>query len=612
MSGFRLSSKTLVFLLFAAFLLLRVILGFHNILSWDTFGYYLYLPALFIHQDIGLKDFQWIQQVMDTYQTTGSFYQAYPGIEGMLVIKYPLGWAIAFSPFFFLAHLLAPMLGYAADGFSMPYQVILSLGALVYALTGLLLVRKILLEFFPESITIPVLLIIGLGTNYAQMAFDHTLSPHLLLFTAYAGVLYLTIRGHKRPSLLNSLLLGLLVGYIAITRPTDALIVLIPLLWGTGSRALIQEKISLIRSKPLAVLVFVVAGMLALLPQLLYWKHTSGAFLFYTYQNLGEGLDFLNPHWKEFLFSFRKGWLVYTPLMVFALIGLISLARRIPQMLVPLPLFLLLFIYLVSSWTCWWYAGSFSQRPMLPVYALLTLPLACFLEWVQSGRKLFKGIIFSILAGLLILNIFQTWQYSFGKVLHPDRMTRAYYFSVFGKTTVRPDQQKLLLVERSAGEKEELSDTAGLKSRVLLYEDFEKPGVYPHDTLIEGYGRALMLDSNNPFSPGISVPFEELTTSYYAWIRLRCQIFPIHDLTENPVSLVQTFEHKGQSYKYMGLDLANPSLKLKTGTWNPVQLDYMTPEVRSSKDLLKAYVWLRGQKPVIIDNVKVEVFEPKD
>ncbi len=81
---------------------------------------------------------------------------------------------------------------------------------------------------------------------------------------------------------------------------------------------------------------------------------------------------------------------------------------------------------------------------------------------------------------------------------------------------------------------------------------------------------------------------------------------------ENPVSLVQTFEHKGQSYKYMGLDLANPSLKLKTGTWNPVQLDYMTPEVRSSKDLLKAYVWLRGQQPVIIDNVKVEVFEPKD
>jgi hypothetical protein len=612
MSGLKLSSKTLVFLLFAVFVLLRFLLGFTNILSWDTFGYYLYLPALFIYHDPGLTDFQWVQHLMDLYQTTGSFYHAYPGADGMLVIKYPVGWAIAMSPFFFIAHWLAPVLGYAADGFSMPYQVIITLGALLYALSGMLLLRKVLLRFFPDWLTGFVLLLVLAGSNFAQMASDHTLSPHNLLFTAYAAVLYLTIRGHEKPSVRNSVLLGLVTGFIAITRPTDALIVLIPLLWGVWPPASFREKIRMIRTKPLPVLVFVLSGLLAVLPQLFYWKYSSGSFLFYTYQNPGEGLDWMQPHWREFLFSFRKGWLVYTPLMVFALIGLISLARRIPQMLIPLSLFLLLYVYVVSSWTCWWYAGSFSQRPMLQTYPLLALSLACFVEWVFSKKNIFKWTMLTILLVFLALNIFQTWQYTFGKVLHPDRMTKAYYFSVFGKTGVGPEQQKLLLVERSAGEREVLTDTNGLKSRVILFDDFEQDANQENDTLIEGYGRALVLDANHPFSPGVSSPFKELTSSYYAWIRLSCMVYPLYDLKENPVSLVQTFEHKGQSYKYLGTDLADPLLNVKPGQWNVVSMDYMTPEVRSKEDILKAYVWLRGQQPVLIDNLKVEVFEPED
>jgi len=610
MSGLKFSSKTLVFLLFAGIVLLRFLLGFHNILSWDTFGYYLYLPALFIYHDPGLTDFQWIQHLMDVYQTTGSFYHAYPGAEGMLVIKYPVGWAIAMSPFFFIAHGLASVLGYPADGFSMPYQVIISLGALLYILVGLLILRKTLLRFFSEKITISILVLVVAGTNFAQMAYDHTLSPHNLLFTAYAGVLYLTIRGHDKPSVRNSFLLGLLTGFVAITRPTDALIVLIPLLWGIWSPASLKEKIRMIRRKPLPVLVFVLSGLLAVLPQLFYWKYSSGSYLFYTYQNPGEGLDWTQPHWREFLFSFRKGWLLYTPLMVFALFGLISLARRIPQMLIPLSLFLLLYVYVVSSWTCWWYAGSFSQRPMLQTYPLLAVPLGCFLQWIWSLKKAFRTGLLSIIALLLILNIFQTWQYTFGKVLHPDRMTRAYYFSVFGKTQVSPEQQKLLLVERSAGEREILTDTSGLKSRVILFDDFETDANQENDTLLEGYGRALVMDQNHPFSPGVSILFKELTTSYYAWIRLSCMVYPVNNLKENPVSLVQTFEHKGQSYKYLGLDLADPVLQLKQGQWNAVHLDYMTPEVRNKEDILKAYVWLRGQQAVLIDNLKVEVFEP--
>jgi len=78
-----------------------------SILSWDVFGYYLYLPATFIHHDLGISDFSWLQQILDTYHPTNGFYQAYMGPTGNYVMKYPMGLAILYAPFFFIGHLFA-------------------------------------------------------------------------------------------------------------------------------------------------------------------------------------------------------------------------------------------------------------------------------------------------------------------------------------------------------------------------------------------------------------------------------------------------------------------------------------------------------------------------
>ncbi len=91
-----------------------------SIISWDVVGYYLYLPATFIHHDAGIKDFSWLQGILDTYKPTIGFYQAYTGPAGEYVMKYTMGLAILYEPFFFIAHWIAPVLGYPADGFSLP------------------------------------------------------------------------------------------------------------------------------------------------------------------------------------------------------------------------------------------------------------------------------------------------------------------------------------------------------------------------------------------------------------------------------------------------------------------------------------------------------------
>ncbi|HRH38607.1 MAG TPA: hypothetical protein PK760_09690, partial [Flavobacteriales bacterium] len=65
-----------------------------NILSWDTFGYHLYLPATIIHHDPGISDPTWVQQANDTYKNTGTIYQISQLPNGRWVDKYPLGLAI--------------------------------------------------------------------------------------------------------------------------------------------------------------------------------------------------------------------------------------------------------------------------------------------------------------------------------------------------------------------------------------------------------------------------------------------------------------------------------------------------------------------------------------
>ena len=100
-------------------------------LSWDVFGYYLYLPAAFIYDD--LAELKFTEEIMSKYSPSGDFHHSTPQEDGRQVLKYPIGMSVVYLPFFVLAHIFAGLTDYAADGFSLPYQYAISMGALLYA-----------------------------------------------------------------------------------------------------------------------------------------------------------------------------------------------------------------------------------------------------------------------------------------------------------------------------------------------------------------------------------------------------------------------------------------------------------------------------------------------
>ena len=166
-----LTSKTAFFLLCMLFTVNRFsswgpMFDNGRMLQWDSYGYYLYLPAFFIYDDPGLENRTWIDSLNAKYQPTATLYQVAPGEGNKRTLKYPSGMAVLWSPFFFIAHGIAGPLGYPADGLSAPYSWCIVLGCMLYAFIGLWYLRKVLLHFFSDGIAAVLLILVTMGTNY--------------------------------------------------------------------------------------------------------------------------------------------------------------------------------------------------------------------------------------------------------------------------------------------------------------------------------------------------------------------------------------------------------------------------------------------------------------
>jgi hypothetical protein len=418
-----------------------------RIIDNDVIHYYGYLPSTFIYQNLSLNftgdDAKYLENKI-YYSTTK---------EGKKVFKVSMGVAMGYFPFFIMAHGYALLTGQPANGFSLPYKFALVWGAVFYVMLGLIGLRKILRLWMRET-TVSVALIIGLfGTNlYHYVVFDAAMS-HVYSFTVITWFLWKCIQWHKKPSYMNSILIGLLVGWIFLIRPANLLAVLIFMGWGVNNLSSLKAKWQLFLQHWKMLLMMGLCAFICCIPQLLYWKTYSGSWLFYSY--VGERFFFNHPRILEGLFSWRKGWLLYTPVMTLSLVGLFFIRKKVPELLVLYPLLMGLLLYITWSWWCWWYGGGFGQRSLVDWYGLMLIPIACLVESLFT-KKIMAGALILFSGACIYLNILQHRQYKNTSV-HFDSMTRKAYFYHFfsiskypGLTPLlkSPDYEKALRGER--------------------------------------------------------------------------------------------------------------------------------------------------------------------
>ncbi len=343
------------------------------VIAWDVAGYYSYLPAIFIYHDLRHLAFQ--QGILDKYHPATDLQHGFTDPQsGNFVMKYSSGMALMYLPFFTVAHLLARPLGYPADGFSPPYQLAIQLGGLLMSLLGLWLLRRFLKYYYEDKVVALVLLLLVFGSNYLNWAAIDVGLSHTWLFTLYALLLLLTRRFYLRPTYGAAVGIGLLVGLAGLTRPTDLLSCLIPLLWGMErlSFRAIREKLGFLRRQLPELLLAAAAALLLLSVQLAYWKYVTGHWLVYSYGD--QTFSFRNPHFEDYTLDYTTGWLIYAPIMVFAVFGIIPFLRSGSNKVMILA-FALLNYYIVASWDVW----TYGSRAMIQSYPVLSVLLAAFI-----------------------------------------------------------------------------------------------------------------------------------------------------------------------------------------------------------------------------------------
>jgi len=396
--------------------------GNNRVITWDVTSYYSYLPAAVIYKDIELK---FINPDPEKYWDK---FVPHKSPSGGNVIKMSMGLAIVYSPFFFIAHFVAKPLGFPADGFSEPYRLALILSSVFFNILGLVLLSKLLLIFYSKLVVFLTLAAIALGTNLLYYTVVRSAMSHSYNFALITLFLLLVIKWHQKQSLLISIFTGLLAGLIVLIRPTNIVFSLFFIFFNILTLNQLKERFQLFFNKFHLISILIFCAFLIWIPQLLYWKLTTGNYLHFSYQ--GESFYFNNPQIIKGLFSYRNGWLLYTPIMTFAILGFYFLFKNFKALFLPVLIPFVLFVYVVLSWWCWWYVG-FGNRAFIDSYGLLALPLAALLEWIIRQKKIIKYIFFSVFSFFILLNIFQGWQYKMGFIQF-DSMSKKAYWTVFG------------------------------------------------------------------------------------------------------------------------------------------------------------------------------------
>lgn len=576
------------------FVVAQFYFGFSELaISWDSFGYYLYLPYTFIYNDLSFSDLSHVQSIADLYESTDTLYQLTYVPNGNHVIKYPVGMAILMAPFFFIGHALAYLLGYPTDGFSAPYDLMVSVGNLVYVMIGFVYLRKVLLHFFTSKVTIIVLFSVVIGTNFLYMATTGAGNSHIPLFTLHAIALYLTIKWHLAPSIKNSLKFGAVIGLMIITRPTEILFLVIPIFWGvTSLKEFFQKYYNLITKKTLSLIVFSAVIISIGFIQLLYWKKITGEWLFYSYDNAGEGFDFMRPNLKDFLFSYRKGWFLYTPIMLLASVGLGFTLLKKYKFGISILLFVVLNIWVLSSWSCWWYAGSYSQRSVVQSYPEMAVALGALLTFTFERIWLRRTTIVLISATIL-LNLFQTWQFD-ERIINGSRMSKEYYWTVFGKTSIPKGAEKLLMINRPSIQKTKPEDISQYKKvKTILLKD------------------KVTFTENQEFVDFDRFEYHKLTDQDHGWIKLTGKSTVINRGSEEDYLMVTCFTHKDEKYSYVTWSPSEmPNYSIDSLSTN-FEFWYLTPEVRTVDDKFLFEIWNRAKSNVKIEDLRLEIFTKK-
>lgn len=540
--------------------------------AYDGFGYYMYLPHLVEKGNLKMTH-EWAQGVQNEYCDSIYAYQLLPAKNGEIDV-YQMGQSYLEAPSFFIGHAFAKIFNYRADGFSKPYHIAFLCNVLLFIGLGLFFCRKLFLLFFNDKLSALLLFLTVAGTNYWITATLSYTMQHLYLFTIIAAFSYYFLRAIHEEKINRKyfILAVILYGLAVVVRPTNVLLGIFP-------GILLLQRFGWKKDFWKHIVWFPILAFLWNIPQIIYWKTIGGQLIITNLHT--EDLTIFDPYTYKFLFSYRKGWLLYSPLFLLLIPGFWYTFKKQRPLFLPIFTFTVFFIWIVSSWECWWYSDSLGQRPMVDVYPLLMIPIGFLFQ--HLSRIWAKAALGVFLTAVVSLNMLQSWQMSRG-YLSTINMTKDHYWYIFGKTSFDSFDHHRLLINRG--------DTTWVEQFQILNDpdfELEKKNWFLKENMTVLPNSGLSIDH---------LPFKSLKTDE---TRLTVEMWcSSSDTTQNALLHLEA-AGKHNCYSWNSL-VVNPKSNDKAVL---LKTTFNLPDVRHSDDYLQVYITNESSATFHVEKLKI-------
>lgn len=387
----------------------------------DAFGYYLILPALFIHQDPSFS-------FLDSMRKSAYIPPVVnPTENGKKVCKYYSGVALLQLPFFLTALLTAPD-SPTLSGFETEFHFFMLIASAFYLLCGMYLLLMNLLKIGLPSLAAGLApFAVLFGTNlYAYATYDPAYS-HVYSFFALMLFIRMLLNYRENENLRAALSCGLVFGLIMLIRPLNGVSLLfIPVI--LNKNVLFR----LFSVKFRNILFFGSSAVLMVSVQSILWYIQTGKFYVYPYG--GEKLNLMDPKIPELIFSFDCGWAIYTPLpfLVLCVSLLLLTFRKEYRKALFAGTASLSVLYLLSCWYYLHYGCTVGCRPITEFYGPLALLAgAAFKPYL---KKKISAIFLTLILSVFIAHNMIVQKQFFDHIINWCDMDRERYQMVFLKT----------------------------------------------------------------------------------------------------------------------------------------------------------------------------------
>jgi len=328
--------------------------------------------------------------------------------------------------------------------------------------------------------------------------------------------------------------------------------------------------------------------------QLILWHHTTGHWFVYQYGE--ERLHFLHPHFFSILFSYNRGWFVYTPVALVSVFGFCHLWKENKYIFYWTLIFFVLFIYVASCWWEWYYASKCGQRIFIDLYAFVAILLFLLFKFFQK-RKVICYFLTFLLILFTGLNIFQCYQHSCF-IFPATYITREIYWDSFPR--IHP-VAKVYISQKA------------VLTRKSFFTDMEKPEGWENLYTLRGpFGfsgkHCSLITHKHPYSVGRYETLAPLFTTPNRIIQIKAMVWSSGMKSGSTLVMEVNSANRKLSYNALYLEPY-----VQANQWTPVEAAFYVPRDIPENSIVKIYFFNNtGSAPLFIDDLKIDFLSLKD